>query len=189
MPPAAFSAPCGPESTTSWWSSPAPTPPKTLPRSRPHLAAPIPIPNLFSTKAGKPSSTYVTEASDGLITYDNLKFGDPLLTTSREDFESNVLTSGDYTYMRNNTAGASFIANIDSHPRTHTGYVVNGVLIQDSEKVESQTIDAGDPRSDYSREPTIPNVGFHGRRANLGAYGNTPEAALTKVRGFKIRLR
>ena len=140
-------------------------------------------------KAGKPSSTYVTEAKDGLITYDNLKFGDPLLTTSREDFESNVLTSGDYTYMRNNTAGASFIANIDSHPRTHTGYVVNGVLIQDSEKVESQTIDAGDPRSDYSREPTIPNVGFHGRRANLGAYGNTPEAALTKVRGFKIRLR
>ena len=42
------------------------------------------------------------------------------------------------------------------------------------ERRGSPAIDAGDPGSDWSKEPK-PN----GRRVNLGAYGNTPEAACT----------
>lgn len=42
------------------------------------------------------------------------------------------------------------------------------------ERVGSPAIDAGDPGSDWSKEPK-PN----GRRVNLGAYGNTSEAACT----------
>jgi hypothetical protein len=38
----------------------------------------------------------------------------------------------------------------------------------------SPTIDRGDPTSDYSREPDFPEG-----RINMGAYGNTPEAATT----------
>jgi hypothetical protein len=40
---------------------------------------------------------------------------------------------------------------------------------------DSPCIDAGDPASDYSNEP-MPNGG----RINMGAYGNTPEAALSR---------
>jgi len=38
--------------------------------------------------------------------------------------------------------------------------------------VTSPCVNGGDPPSDYSSEP-FP----HGRRANIGAYGNTPEAS------------
>ena len=54
---------------------------------------------------------------------------------------------------------------------------------------QSPTTDAGDPASDYSNEPNIVNVGYNGHRVNLGAYGNTSEAALTKPKGFVLRIR
>ena len=40
--------------------------------------------------------------------------------------------------------------------------------------VMSNVLDAGDPASDYSREPA-----GNGGRVNLGRYGNTPEASRT----------
>jgi len=46
---------------------------------------------------------------------------------------------------------------------------------------ESTSIDAGHPGSDYSREPD-PNGG----RVNLGAYGNTPEAATSPASWLRI---
>ena len=95
--------------------------------------------------------------------------------------------SPQHWYLPNEVRGTC--AALDVHPRTHTGYMLDGVLIRDSERVESPTIDAGDPDSDYSLEPEIPGVGYHGRRVNMGAYGNTPEAALTKPKGFYILLR
>ena len=42
------------------------------------------------------------------------------------------------------------------------------------EKNRSPVIDKGDPAADWSNEPK-PN----GSRVNMGAYGNTPEAALS----------
>ena len=134
--------------------------------------------------AGKPSSTYVTEASDGLITYDNLLFGDPLFVTSLEDFTTNVLTSGDYTYMRNNTAGANFIANIDVHLRSKYGMFDNSGAFLKAGGEKSNAIDAGDRNSPYQNEPQ-PN----GRRVNLGAYGNTPWASMSMSYGSVYYLR
>jgi len=49
----------------------------------------------------------------------------------------------------------------------HGGRVVKGVQFVD-------LIDAGDPASAYDNEPA-PN----GKRVNLGAYGNTPQASKT----------
>ena len=141
--------------------------------------------------AGKPSSNYVSEASAGLITYNNLMFGDPLLATSLEDFESNVLTSGDFTYMRNNTAGANFIANINVHLRGGAGYFDEntGARVMDYRGSElSPAVDAGDPKADYSKEP-VTQDGWHGKRVNLGAYGNTPWATSTKFLGAVYYIR
>ena len=63
------------------------------------------------------------------------------------------------------------------------------MLVCDPAKVESPTIDAGDRASDYSREPVVPGVGGNGHRVNLGAYGNTPEAAMTRARATMLIMR
>ena len=95
--------------------------------------------------------------------------------------------SPQHGYLPNSARGTC--AELDVHPRTRTGYIKDGVLIRDPERVESPTIDKGDPASDYIGEPMVPGVGYHGRRVNLGAYGNTSEAALTQIPGFQIILR
>jgi hypothetical protein len=115
---------------------------------------------------------------------------DPLLATTTNDFWSLLASHKDSPgslYLPQSARGDC--AELDVHPRTRTGYIKDGVLIRDSERVESPTIDAGDPASDYSREPVVQGVGHHGRRVNLGAYGNTSEAALTRIRGFHIIVR
>ena len=53
---------------------------------------------------------------------------------------------------------------------------------------QSPAIDAGDPTSDYRNEPNC-KYGHHGKRVNLGAYGNTPWATMTARPGFFIFLR
>ena len=49
-------------------------------------------------------------------------------------------------------------------------------------------IDAGDSKSDFHGEPDC-IIGWHGKRVNMGAYGNTPEAAMTALPGFLFILR
>jgi hypothetical protein len=51
-----------------------------------------------------------------------------------------------------------------------------------TDNVDSPCIDAGDPASDDSREPD-------GKRINMGAYGNTPEASRVSKIGTVIRVR
>ena len=118
---------------------------------------------------------------------------DPLLATTTNDFHSlfspNPNAGNNPTYWYLTQANRAACAALDVHPRTYTGYMLNGVLIKDPEKVESPTIDAGDPNSDRSKEPTIPGVGYPGKSVNLGAYGNTPEAAMTRLPGFYLLLR
>ena len=132
----------------------------------------------------------MSTGSTATLTYDHLVFGDPLLATTLEDFESNILTSGDYTYMRNNTAGANFIANINVHLRGGHGYIdeKTGKRVIDYTSDESPAIDAGDTKSDYSREPDT-NDGWHGKRVNLGGYGNTPWATVTRYPGSVFSFR
>ena len=53
---------------------------------------------------------------------------------------------------------------------------------------QSPAIDAGDPESDFHGEPNC-KFGWHGKRINLGAYGNTPWATMSVKPGIYIHLR
>ncbi len=113
---------------------------------------------------------------------------DPLLATTADDFLNLFKSATDYWYM-DTVAARDTCAAMDVHPRTRTGYLLNGVLVKDLEKVESPTIDAGDQTSDYSNEPTVFGGAYNGGRVNLGFSGNTPEAALTKRSGTVYYIR
>ncbi len=73
-------------------------------------------------------------------------------------------------------------ANGDYHLQSKAGSwrETLGVFVEDA--CHSPCIDAGDPADAWSREPA-PN----GKRVNLGAYGNTPQASKTWRRGLLIR--
>ena len=124
----------------------------------------------------------VTNIGPGVI------YGDPLLTSKLEDFTS-LFTDGITSWYLNGYAVRTACAKLDAHPRTRTGYIKDGVLIRDPERVESPTIDKGDPASDYSKEPQLIGIGGNGGRVNLGFSGNTPEAALTKRAGSVYYIR
>ena len=115
---------------------------------------------------------------------------DPLLATTTDDFHSLMTyqsASPQHWYLPNSARGTC--AELDVHPRTRTGYIKDGVLIRDPERVESPTIDKGDPTSDYSKEPQLIGIGGNGGRVNLGFSGNTPEAALTRRTGSVYYIR
>ena len=67
-----------------------------------------------------------------------------------------------------------------------TGELIKGYI----KKVAGQSpaIDAGDPTSDYHGEPDC-KYGYHGKRVNLGGYGNTPWATMTMRPGIYIHVR
>jgi hypothetical protein len=55
-------------------------------------------------------------------------------------------------------------------------------------EINSLAIDAGDRSSSYANEVDTMD-GWHGRRVNLGAYGNTPWATMTAYPGSVITIR
>ena len=135
------------------------------------------------------TSNYVHSVND-----ENLAIGpgviydvDPLLATTTNDFWKLFTADGAGVYIANGQRGKCAV--LDVYPRTRTGYIKDGVLIRDPERVESPTIDAGDPASDYSKEPQLIGIGGNGGRVNLGFSGNTPEAALTRRTGSVYYIR
>ena len=116
---------------------------------------------------GRPTAACVSETNEGLVTFDHLTFGDPKLKTRVVTFNGCIRTEGDYTYLDNSQAGVDRRCGFDLHERR-----------------SSPLVDAGDPASDYSKEP-LPNGG----RVNLGAYGNTAEAAMTKNNGLILMVK
>jgi hypothetical protein len=134
------------------------------------------------------TSNYIHAVEGGTL---NVGIGvltaDPLLATTTNDFHSLFADYNGLKYLPQSARGDC--AAIDVHPRTHAGYFANGVLIRDPRRVESPTTDAGDPSSDYALEPVVPGVGGNGHRINMGAYGNTPEAAMTPIRGTMLIMR
>ena len=112
----------------------------------------------------------------------------PLMVSTTNDFQSLFSTkdSNGLPYLPQSARAAC--AALDVHLRSPAGYMVDGQLFKYKNEM-SPAIDAGDPTSDRSREPTISGVGYPGPRVNLGAYGNTSEAAMTKFPGFYIYLR
>lgn len=113
-------------------------------------------------------------------------YGNPLFVT--EEAPSSFL-KGD-SLLNQNKIGE--LTAFNAHLRGGRGYVDerNGKLIVDfkSLSVMSPAQDMGDVSSSYAREPDLPH-GYHGRRVNLGYYGNTPYATLTPYPGAIIRLR
>ena len=114
---------------------------------------------------------------------------DPFLMTSSADVDKLLTKDASYWYYTVNAALYGALANMNGHLRTNTGYedenthkVVKYYVRGDRDW--SYAINAGDPKSDYSREP-VPN----GRRVNLGAYGNTPWASRTPFRGGMLIVR
>ncbi len=69
----------------------------------------------------------------------------------------------------------------DYHEKSTAGAYFNGLWNVFAQM--SPCIDAGDPGSSFSQEPK-PN----GKRVNLGAYGNTPQASLSSSRGTVITM-
>ena len=121
---------------------------------------------------GRPTARTVTEASEGLITYDHVTFGDPGFATSVEDYEKLLKYSGDYTYFDSSAAGIRNTTLLDVHLCSPAGMRLNDGTWKTDEIRLSDAIDKGDPDSPFVNEPQ-PN----GDRANLGAYGNTKDAS------------
>ena len=120
----------------------------------------------------------ITNIGPGMI------YGDPRMV-STNDFRTLFTDGGTYWYLNGNAVRAKCAA-LDAHLRSITGYLVDGRLFKYEEN--SPAIDAGDPASDFHGEPDC-NIGWHGKRVNMGAYGNTPEAAMTALPGFLFILR
>ena len=75
------------------------------------------------------------------------------------------------------------ISSINVHLRGGSGYLNEETGRHERFPGRSPAIDAGDPDSDFSKEP-MPN----GKRINLGAYGNTPYAT-ARGRGMMLILK
>ena len=76
------------------------------------------------------------------------------------------------------------LLSLNVHLRGRSGYTDEVTGEHRSYVGKSAAIDAGDPQSDYSNEPS-PN----GKRVNLGVYGNTPYATRSSYAGFIIIVR
>ena len=108
----------------------------------------------------------------------NVIYGDPRLVTSVEDFKTTSKVDA-IPRCKANTAGSSLSRNnrVNVHLRGGSGYYDESTgekVTAYRRKGSSPAIDAGD-KSVKCVEPT-PN----GHRVNLGAYGNTPWATMSK---------
>ena len=126
----------------------------------------------------------------------NSLYGDPLFVTLLS-----AASSRQYVTTAEGQGGRAFYANsatmafrkaINTHLRGARGYFdeKTGELVTDymTREIVSPAQDAGDPKSDYRGEPDT-NDGWHGRRVNIGAWGNTPYATRTKFVGGVVRIR
>ena len=109
-------------------------------------------------------------------------YGDPRMGTLYSDISPKQYV-GDGRAFYANSETLAFRKAINTHLRGARGYFdeKTGELVTDymTRETVSPAQDAGDPRSDYRGEPDT-NDGWHGRRVNMGAWGNTPWATRTK---------
>ena len=130
------------------------------------------------------------------INCENVIVGEAQFVTSHDDFLNLIYTNKanqiafpkvdmNTVDMRFNGDEETFAAlvNMDMHLLSRAGYYKNDGLKYMDAKVNSPAVDAGDPASDFSKEGA-PN----GHRVNLGVYGNTAQASLSKG-GLCIRIQ
>jgi parallel beta-helix repeat protein len=94
-----------------------------------------------------------------------------------ENQGGNYINIQDLTGLRGNILEDPRFANVDNndyHLSSQTGRWDPLVEAWVKDVIHSSCIDAGDPSSDYSREP-MPDGGW----INMGAYGNTNEASMS----------
>ncbi len=124
-------------------------------------------------------------------------YGDPLFVTTPEVASAWITTSGNNDTQKDinrrySADSLGEIAAVNCHLRGGRGYFdeKTGALVVGfmSRDVASPAIDAGNPSSPYSNGPDC-NDGWHGRRANMGYYGNTPWATMSPFPGSVYYLR
>ena len=123
-----------------------------------------------------------------------LVFGDPLFVTSMSEVMAKVESpyGSGYTNFKTGNDNRDYLANLSLHLRGGRGYYdeKTGALSTEfmSRDVVSPAVDAGDPNSSYADERDCPQ-GWHGRRVNMGYYGNTAWATMTAFPGGAVYLR
>ena len=121
-------------------------------------------------------------------------YGDPLFVTDKASVDSKVIISGEpkYTYFDTRVANLAPLTKFNLHLRGGRGYYDEKTLERVSEYrssvVVSPAVDAGDASSSYAQEKDCLE-GWHGRRVNLGYYGNTPHATMSSFPGSVFRIR
>ena len=161
--------------------------------------------NVSYTLFGELGSNSVTCAETATTNFlDGIVVGDPLFVTEYATManlvkESSTTASGgaklifwDWTTATLPDVYAA-LENVNVHLRGGCGYFdeTTGEPVREyaaKKAASSPAIDAGDPKSEYKDEPDTP-AGWHGRRVNLGAYGNTPWATLSPFPGAAVYLR
>lgn len=141
------------------------------------------------------STNSVSYAEGATITLgEGVIFGDPLFVTSFDTAKSKVTNpfGSNFTYFNTTAANVGKLTEFNLHLRGGRGYYdeKTGALVTDykSKNVLSPAMDAGNKSSSYAQERDR-GEGWHGRRVNLGAYGNTPWATMTTFPGSVIRIR
>lgn len=160
---------------------------------------------LFAVPEEDGSTICVSETTAGSLKIGtHCIYGDPLLVTPTNTVMAQVKSPEGATMPRALPTNWSWswskpvptfgqVVDYNCHLRGGCGYFDEntGALVRDYVKKvagQSPAIDAGDPRSDYSEEPDT-NNGWHGRRVNLGGYGNTPWATMTHFPGSVFTFR
>lgn len=135
----------------------------------------------YSYFDGDPSTTAYINGATVVNLGDGIKTGDPRLVTREADLPIPTIANG-AKYPASEWAK---FANINAHLAGWPHYDENTGELVSPGGTKSDAIDAGDPASDYSKEPK-PNGG----RVNMGAWGNTPHAAMTSSRpGLQVIVR
>jgi hypothetical protein len=118
---------------------------------------------------------------DGVI-FDEPKF------VSRVD-EARYMLGKEFRANYYLSVALDYLINFDVHLRSEAGYYnAEKKKVICSYDENSPALDAGDPMSDYSKEPSE-RWGYHGRRVNMGFYGNTSGAATSKYKGTLVVVR
>ena len=130
-------------------------------------------------------STCAGEFNEG----DGIIEADPLIVTRPETVTNLIAFTGTYYYYPAGTE--ENMRGINAHLRGGRGYFdeKNGNLVLDYVHPDvSPAIDRGNPSSSYLGEPDCIQ-GWHGKRVNMGYYGNTPWATMTQLSGSAYYLR
>ena len=119
----------------------------------------------------------VSEGKNCLNVGTGVLYGDPKFLSTKADFRA-LFDSSATTFSANGDITAPQFA------RFRSDALGDALALDCHLGAKSPAIDAGDPTSDWSREPK-PN----GKRVNLGYYGNTPEATMSPKPGLLIYVR